>query len=387
MNYLIVDLNIKLDGHKLGFVQNIIDYLEKNSDTKNQYYFLSNYSKDFRLKKKKNSQIELFALTETQQNSVNSKKRFLEKSHLEWTLILEKAKELKIERLILMELDPYQLSIFRSKVSFDIYGIWFRPYHRMEQEAKGLKNYLKFNLFKFQKKITLFLALRNKSLKKVFILNDELLPDLPICKPPRFFYLPDPCFPYKQQATFNLRQKYNISSDKVIFLQFGFIDERKNTENILLALNSLQKSISEKVALLIIGKFKENYEQTLRSIIPSHAQYQTLFNPQFISDSEMESTFSQSDVILRMNINFFGSSGIVGIAANHDKPCIVSNFGVMADQVEEYNMGVIIDPYDIEEIMRSIQTFIENPDQRKVSGKAYREAHTAEKFVQTLLDI
>jgi hypothetical protein len=37
--------------------------------------------------------------------------------------------------------------------------------------------------------------------------------------------------------------------------------------------------------------------------------------------------------------------------------------------------------------MRSIQKFIENPDQRKVSGKAYREAHTAEKFAQTLLDI
>ena len=43
MNYLIVDLNITLNGHKLGFVQEMINYLVLNhSDTEHQFHFLVN---------------------------------------------------------------------------------------------------------------------------------------------------------------------------------------------------------------------------------------------------------------------------------------------------------------------------------------------------------
>jgi hypothetical protein len=39
MNFLITDLNIKLDGHKLGFINNLIQYIEKYSFT-DVYHFL-----------------------------------------------------------------------------------------------------------------------------------------------------------------------------------------------------------------------------------------------------------------------------------------------------------------------------------------------------------
>ena len=107
----------------------------------------------------------------------------------------------------------------------------------------------------------------------------------------------------------------------------------------------------------------------------------------FISDSEMESTFSQSDVILRMNLNFYGSSGVVGNAANHNKPCIVSSYGVMADQVNKYHMGKIINPTDINEIRNTLIFYFKNPQSRIINGEKYRESHSAEAYASTLLHI
>jgi glycosyltransferase involved in cell wall biosynthesis len=101
----------------------------------------------------------------------------------------------------------------------------------------------------------------------------------------------------------------------------------------------------------------------------------------------MESTFMQSDVILRMNINFFGSSGIVGQAANHNKPCIVSDNGVMAEQVEKYKLGKIIDPYDINAIKETIIYFLQDPAVRKINGSHYRQTHDLQAFGSTLLSI
>jgi glycosyltransferase involved in cell wall biosynthesis len=101
----------------------------------------------------------------------------------------------------------------------------------------------------------------------------------------------------------------------------------------------------------------------------------------------MESTFKQSDVILRMNINFFGSSGIVGQAANHNKPCIVSNNGVMAEQVEKYKLGRIIDPHNVNAIKETIEFYLQNPDERQIDGTNYKKTHDLNTFGSTLLNV
>jgi glycosyltransferase involved in cell wall biosynthesis len=225
----------------------------------------------------------------------------------------------------------------------------------------------------------------NKSLKKTFILNDEAMPNW--LNNRRFFYLPDPYFEYKTIDNFDLRAKYNIPKDNLILLQFGNMDERKNNENIIAALNNLADEKAKKITLIIIGKFKEGYLQKIKNWIPTNSKYQTIIKDEFVSDEEMESTFKQSDVILRMNINFFGSSGIVGQAANHNKPCIVSNNGVMAEQVEKYKLGRIIDPHNVNAIKETIEFYLQNPDERQIDGTNYKKTHDLNTFGSTLLNV
>jgi glycosyltransferase involved in cell wall biosynthesis len=284
-----------------------------------------------------------------------------------------------------MELDPYQVEIGKTKTPYSIAGIWFRPYARMQKEGPGLRNQIVFWRTILQKKLTNKWALMNKSLKKTFILNDEAMPNW--LNNRRFFYLPDPYFEYKTIDNFDLRAKYNIPKDNLILLQFGNMDERKNNENIIAALNNLADEKAKKITLIIIGKFKEGYLQKIKNWIPTNSKYQTIIKDEFVSDEEMESTFKQSDVILRMNINFFGSSGIVGQAANHNKPCIVSNNGVMAEQVEKYKLGRIIDPHNVNAIKETIEFYLQNPDERQIDGTNYKKTHDLNTFGSTLLNV
>ncbi len=384
MNFLITDLNIKLDGHKLGFIKNLVQYIEKKS-LNNIYHFLVNNSEIFQISKSNSENIKIHTLTLEEKSSFEKDIRFLEKAQIQWNIIKKYAAELTINHLVLMELDPYQVAIGKEKTRFSISGIWFRPYHRMQPEKENLLAKARYIIYKNQKKITIFFALRNKNLLKVYVLNDELLTGLP--KNNRFFYLPDPCFQYPHLKDFDLRKNYGVPAGNLILLQFGYIDERKNSENILLALNSLEPEISSNITLLIIGKFSENYEQKLLNLKRISSEYQLVTMDSFISDSEMESTFSQSDVILRMNLNFYGSSGVVGNAANHNKPCIVSSYGVMADQVHKYHLGKIINPTHINEIRNTIIFYLKNPQNRIIDGKNYRESHSAEAYANTLLQV
>ncbi|MCF8325774.1 MAG: glycosyltransferase [Leadbetterella sp.] len=383
MRILITDLNIKLDGHKFGYVSNLLKYVEALS-TDNEYFIMTNHSKEFKLASLK-SNIKILTTTEEQQAVILLQKHYFQKSAEEWKIINNECLKNQINHLVLMELDPYQIEIGKKKTAFSIAGIWFRPYARMKKEGPGLRNQIVFWRTILQKKLTIKWALLNNNLKKVFILNDEAMPNW--LDSQRFFYLPDPYFEYKTIEDFNLRERYNIPKDNLILLQFGNMDERKNNENIIAALNNLEEVKAEKISIIIIGKFKAGYLEKIRNLVPENSKYQTIIKDEFVSNEEMESTFMQSDVILRMNINFFGSSGIVGQAANHNKPCIVSNNGVMAEQVEKYKLGKIIDPCDINAIKETIIYYLQNPDSRKIDGNYYRKTHDLQAFGSTLLRI
>lgn len=162
MNILITDLNIKLDGHKFGFVNNLIKYLE-GIKTQNNYFILTNFTEEFQLVSNAEN-IKIHSLTADEQEIINNSKSFLLKAAAEWKAINSFAESYSINEVILMELDPYQVEIGR-KTNFSIAGIWFRPYSRMLPEYNTLKSKLLNARTKLQKKLTMDFALLNKNLK------------------------------------------------------------------------------------------------------------------------------------------------------------------------------------------------------------------------------
>jgi hypothetical protein len=155
MNYLIVDLNIHFDGHKFGFVQESINWIAKNEECKkHNFHFLVN--QQMRLTEASNIVVDV--LSEGQENNFNSKKT-LWKYKSQWNYIKLKANQFNASKVVLMEFDIYQIAIGNdSNSGFDIYGIWFRPYHRQVSISKSLLSQIKFNLAQWRKKLTFRLA-------------------------------------------------------------------------------------------------------------------------------------------------------------------------------------------------------------------------------------
>lgn len=381
MKYLVTDLNIKLDGHRFGFINNLLHYAGENF-IEDEFVFLTNRSADFDLKSDY-SHVNTIKVSEAEQAILDADISLLKKAKAEWEIIYKYACDCKSERVILMYLDSYQAEIGKSKTPFKVSGIWFAPYSRMQAENHSLTQRIKLFLTKTRKKLTMSWALRNPNLDKVFILNDEEMPAWLNGSVKRFFTLPDPYFEYPFAEDYNLRKQYKIAKNNLIFLQFGYIDERKNIENILLAFNSLPLEISKKTTLLIIGKIKPGLKERLLEL--KKKSYQMVLRDEFVSDEEMESSFAQSDVILRMNINFFGSSGIIGVAAQHNKPVIASDTGVMAEIVTKYGLGKIVNPYDINEIAEAVAAFHNNSSSLKIDGSKYRNSHDLKSFAETIL--
>jgi glycosyltransferase involved in cell wall biosynthesis len=171
----------------------------------------------------------------------------------------------------------------------------------------------------------------------------------------------------------------------LILLQFGNIDNRKNTENIIRALESIPQSKAAQISLLIVGKHAPGYADQLFALKSNDAQYQMISKNEFVADDIMEAIFAQSDVIIRMNVGFFGSSGVVGIAARHNKVCIVSDTGVMANEVTEYKLGKTVAPENIEGIKICLEEFLNDRNKTKIDGTAYIKSHNLESFAKTLL--
>jgi glycosyltransferase involved in cell wall biosynthesis len=119
---------------------------------------------------------------------------------------------------------------------------------------------------------------------------------------------------------------------------------------------------------LIIGKMSPKYSVLLNQLI-SDKHLQIVQNDDFVSDAEMDSLFKNSDLILRMNVNFFASSGILGLAARHNKPSIVSDYGVVADLTIEYSLGKLVDPLNIKELSGLFEDFIQHKEQWSIDGQ------------------
>ena len=131
-----------------------------------------------------------------------------------------------------------------------------------------------------------------------------------------------------------------------------------------------------------------NYAPILRdSFLENESEVQIIENNEFVSNDEMNALFQSSSLVLRMNINYFASSGIIGMAAKYNKPSLVSNYGVVADLTKAYSLGKEEDPLDITALSNHFIDFIGNPDDWKINGSSYCENHSMSKFVTTLLGL
>ena len=250
--------------------------------------------------------------------------------------IKEKVKELEIDTVFFLNIDPY-LS-YLNKINngqIKINGIWFHPTHRIPwfsridigQQVKNIGKKIRA-----QVQIGRLRYMGNRL--NIFILDDkEGVEYLNQQYNISFQYLPDPI----NLAKVELEEEGHRKAKKKSILLFGSIIPRKNLEALI---NVIGKEKLLDWTFNIIGKGKEQYVSKLRQLsidIPN-----INIENEFVPNDKMEKLFAECDIVMMVYKNFFGSSGVLGRAAKYGKKVVVSQGGLIGHLVEKYSLGIAI---------------------------------------------
>lgn len=274
--------------------------------------------------------------------------------------------------IMLMEYLP-ALPFILSK-SIDFRGIIYRI--ALNEKSLSLKSKLIEN-FKFK------LLAKSEIFRKVFVLNDrksvERLNDIyGVCK---FCYLPDP-FP-RTSMPHDLRSELHIPVVNKMFLHFGGLGLRKGTITIIEAIEKIKDT--KNLTFVFAGKVGDDCRDLFYSQIEKvKDKVQILVYDKFCSYDFLSSLAYTADCLLIPYQNVNQSSGVLGYAAQYDKPVIGPDAGLLGEIIRIYGLGIVIScPITAESLAKSIT---DAESIKPVDGKMYRESNSIENFLNIITE-
>ncbi|MBZ4043050.1 glycosyltransferase [Flavobacterium hibisci] len=332
-----------ITGHHSEYISHLVDYLLK-SESKEIFYFI--VSEEFKIqffnivdKTKGNPSIVWEFIPKKQCDFFQSLPLY-KRSFKELAIVDSYAKKFNAQKVLLLYFNIFQLALIFKRYSFEISGILFLQFYRMQKNtfSEKLKYYRKYLITK--------LYSRNSKIKTVFVLNDDKTTAFLNKKfnTNKFKMLPDPIPQYDQEAGFNLYEYYKIPQHKKVLLHPGAIDHRKGTFEIIEAIDLLQENETGEYAILIVGRAKPDVEKLIleKLAVLKNTNFTIVFDNSFVSNERLKSLFMQSFAVLMPYKNPEASSGILGHAASLNKCVIAPYNGLIGDIVKDNKLGLLI---------------------------------------------
>jgi glycosyltransferase involved in cell wall biosynthesis len=378
---LVCDINIRPQGHYIGFNQYILENFEiiEQSCSGIRVSFLFNRAAEKLLSFNEETSKRVSFIDFEGENTMLNRYRMIRK--------IQKFTDTGlVDHLLFMDLDQYQIPFYFTRFRSQISGILFRPHHRIETSNDSKSEIFKTDIRRFKKKLAEKLFIKKSSIRNIFVLNDQegVLDLNRIHHSSIFKYLPDPVFSYRPDNKFN--GTHEKDPEIYRYLIFGSISERKNITNIIRAYD--RTKFLYKTELLIIGPCSDEYYKKLcdniNALESMDGIYKTIFFKRgFVSNEEMDYYFSVSNVCLIIYKDFFGSSGIMGRASLHKMKIIGPNTGLLNELINTHKIGLSADPDDISKISRSLIDIRDFKIDSCEQEKFYKQ-RSPEKFISAL---
>ncbi|HEV9037191.1 MAG TPA: glycosyltransferase [Puia sp.] len=384
MKTLICDLNVYDNGHHIAFVNSILSHTARREDL----IFLFNGMAATLCKGMEGNDRIFFVpednLHPDELGSLRDKMR-------EYRFIRNFALEHGVERVIFLEIDWYQVAIgLSSRPPFRITGIYFRPFHLIPTRGDSLRDSVKRLLYHAKKRFLFHILKFNRKVEPLFLLNDRMAG---VRYPSWFRYLPDPVFGGGAGpgggGSVTIRRQFDIPSSSHIILAFGAMGARKNIGNIVAAYQ--QANFEGDTVLLIAGKVRADYRGAFNRAIDSFGcnndgRKRLIVFDTFVDEEHIDLYFSEAGTILLCYSKFYGSSGLMGKAAQHRKTCIVPDCGLLYDLNREYKLGYSVDPENVDSIANALSLAQRAPVEEAGFQRFVRDHHESA-FLRTLLTV
>ena len=169
------------------------------------------------------------------------------------------------------------------------------------------------------------------------------------------------------------------------FLFFGLIRKYKGLDVFLNAVNKLEKNISNKINVLIVGECYENYEKYQKICKNSNISIKW-FN-EYIPDDKINIYFSASDYVV-LPYKSASQSGIIPMAYHYNLPVIISDLDSLKKNVINNKTGLIFENENYNQLSKIISDITMN----KISNdynyiKEYKNNFTTKIFVEKLISL
>jgi len=203
--------------------------------------------------------------------------------------------------------------------------------------------------------------------------------------------LPDPAHPAADTAAGAVSHNI-LPADRVAFLLFGYLTERKGPLMVLDALRLLPERIAARVAVLFAGRV----DPTIRDAVETRREVLAREQPDLwlriddrrLDRAELDGLVSQSAVILAPYQRFVGSSGVLLWAARAGRPVLAQSFGLVGRLTRDHRLGIVADSSDPAKLAAEIQHMVEGGPQSFIdlsSAADFASSRTPQRFASQVL--
>jgi glycosyltransferase involved in cell wall biosynthesis len=275
------------------------------------------------------------------------------RSFVEWNLMLDYAVTHQATHALLMYFDYFPLAAWLGKRSpIPVSGISFRT--DFFEDATGF--YVKF------KKWLLARALQSGQIHSLFCLVQSLVPTIrsiagpahvePLCDPIKSYVIPS-------EVCEAFRIKQGVPLGKKIYLNFGFLDDRKGMEVFLDGCKQLPPAEHENMCLVLAGPIAPAYLPQIQVAIARVPSLQVITLFGYLPAQEVQICFELADVVLMLYQGHTGMSSVLVRGAMAGKAMLGTELGMIGDMIRARGLGMVVDATDalaVGNALRVIQT-------------------------------
>ncbi len=346
------------DGHHPDYLIHVIGFYSGNKEVELYVSTGESFKSQFDARQQSEDNpwgdnVTFLPIPTNKLNSIHSKPIYL-RSIIEWNLLVETAQSINANQVLLMYFDYYQLGILiGKKAPCPVSAIYFRP--NFTENDNGI--YLQI------KKWMLSKVLKSGQIQNLFCLVHALVPYMkgqktqtqiiPICDPIKQFEI-------SKSETAEFKNKYKISTDKKIFLNFGYLDDRKGMEVFIDACAALSSEALAKICLLLAGPVPEYYEKIIEAKLAQVPELEVIRCYGYLPAREVQICFEISDVVLILYQDFLNMSSVLIRAAMANKPTFATQTGMIGELVSRNNVGVTVDATSVSEVSNELNAMIQN---------------------------
>ncbi|KOP22764.1 glycosyl transferase family 1 [Hapalosiphon sp. MRB220] len=311
----------------------------------------------------------------------------------EWSLMSRYAKILGTTECLLMYFDTFQLSVvLRRKLPCSFSGIYFRPRFHYG-DFQGITLSRKDHIRHLQEHVHISLALGHPQFKTLFSLDQFSVKHLnQLSSNTQVVYLPDPVqtYPHREFKAKSFKANLGIEPDRLVFLMFGIIDERKGIHQVLDAVAMLPPHLCQKLCLLLVGCISSADKPKVEAQIMKLSQLlpvQIVTRDQFVMEREIQSYFQISDVVLTTHQRHVGTSNTLIRAAAAQKPVLCSDYGLMGEWTRHYKLGLNVNSVVVSEVAKGLTQFLQESPERffdPSTARDFAQKHSAGKYAETI---